>query len=251
MPEHLGGGQAVIYLVIPAFNEAEGLRALLPGVPGRLFGHVVSVMVVCDGSTDGTCRVAGDLGAEVLKLDENSGKGAAIKTGASALADRDYDAVVVMDGDGQHRVSDLPAVVRPVLEHRADVSIGSRYAIDSKRGPTPLNRFVVRSVFSRFMSSRLTQPVTDPFSGFRCMSKPAFEAVGLTGDRYEGELEVRFGAEAKGFTVTEVPIRRVYNGAQSKMGATGGRLRVIRGYVKTVARMTRQTTALREQVPVG
>jgi len=243
--------RALIYVLIPAFNEADHLRDLLPKIPSRVLGRRAGVIVVCDGSTDGTCRVAADHGAEVVRLWPNLGKGSAVRAGAALLDDREYEAVVTMDGDGQHKPAELASLIRPVLIDQCDITIGSRYMVDPRRGPTPFNRYLVRTAFTRALRRILDQPVTDPFSGLRCMSQSAFETVTLFGDRYEGELEVRFEAERHGLRIVEVPMKRIYASGQSKMAATGGRLRVIRGYTATVRRKTRELNAARPRVPVA
>lgn len=241
----------MIYVLVPAFNEADNLETLLPRIPARILGRPVSTVVICDGSTDGTCRVGAAHGAEVVKLSSNQGKGSAVRAGAALLKGREIDAVVTMDGDGQHNPDELTTLVRPVLTGEGEVVIGSRYLTDQSKGSTPLNRFLVRSLFTHLLRRRLRQPVTDPFTGFRCMSPVAFEAVLLRGDRYEGELEVRFEAERADLKVIEVPIERIYTGGQSKMAATGGRLRVIRGYVSTVRRKSKELDRAPMRVPVA
>lgn len=241
----------MIYVLIPAFNEADHLETLLPRIPEQILGRPVSTVVVCDGSTDGTCRVGASHGVEVVKLKSNHGKGSAVRAGAALLKERDIDAVVTMDGDGQHNPDELTTLVRPVLTGEAEVVIGSRYLTDQSKGSTPLNRFLVRSLFTHMLRRRLRQPVTDPFTGFRCMSPLAFETVLLLGDRYEGELEVRFEAERAGLKVMEVPIERIYTGGQSKMADTGGRLRAIRGYASTVRRKTKELEQANMRVPVA
>ncbi len=245
----------MIYVMIPAFNEAHHLARLLPNLPRRLAGREARTMVVCDGSTDGTCRIATANGAEIVRVWPNAGKGSAIRAGAARLAGRHFDAVVTMDGDGQHDPRDLGGLLQPVLGELCDIAIGSRYLTDSSRGSTPINRYVVRTVFTRLLRRRLQQPVTDPFAGFRCMSPRAFRQVQLTGQSYEGELEVRFEAELHGLRVVEVPISRIYNGNQSKMGAGSGplrgRLRVIGGYATTIRRKSRELAVSEQPAPVA
>ncbi len=237
----------MIYVLIPAFNEADSLARVLPKVPCELDGRPVQTIVVCDGSTDGTCRVAAQNGAEVIDLWPNCGKGSAVQGGAIRMLDRAFDAVVTMDGDGQHDPNDLIRLVRPVLAEDCDITIGSRYLEDSSRGSTPMNRYLVRTLFTRVLRRKLQQPVTDPFTGFRCMSSRAFRQVRLTGRAYEGELEVRFEAELHGLKVIEVPIERIYGANCSKMGETlgplRGRLRVLSGYVATTRRKARELAA--------
>lgn len=237
----------MIYVLIPAFDEAEHLRSLLPVLPGRHRGHEISVVVLCDGSTDGTCSVAREHGTDLIPIRPNQGKGHALQVGADWLAGRDFDAVVVMDGDGQHDPADLKFLLDPVLVGSADITVGSRYVDQPKRGTTPLNRYLVRTAFTRYLDSRLGQSITDPFSGYRCMSAEAFRSMELRGVRYEGELEVRFEAEIHGFRLKEIPIRKIYRGNQSKM-TTGGnplrsRLRIVRSYLATTRRKSAELAA--------
>ena len=242
-------------MLIPAFDEAERLQMLLPAMPVRYRGHEVKVVVVCDGSTDGTCRVARELGADLISIQPNQGKGHALREGANWLAGRDFDLVAVMDGDGQHEPSDLPFLFEPILTGRADICIGSRYFDEPGRGPAPLNRYLVRTAFTKLLERKLRQPVSDPFSGYRCMSADAFRTIGLRGERYEGELEVRFEAEIHGFDLVEVPVRKIYSGHQSKMAAgtspLRGRARVIRGYLSTARRKSKELAAARGRSSVA
>lgn len=244
----------MIYVLIPAFNEAASLARVLPRVPRHVEGRPVRAVVICDGSTDGTCRVAAENDAQVIELRPNGGKGSAVRAGAARLVGREFDAVVTMDGDGQHNPDDLLRLVLPVLGGECDIAIGSRYLTDPSRGSTPANRYLVRTLFTRLLRRRLEQPVTDPFAGFRCMSPRAFRQVRLTGHTYEGELEVRFEAELHGLKVIEIPIERIYTANFSKMGETTGpvrgRLSVLRGYVATTRRKTRELAVAQRGTPV-
>lgn len=246
---------AVIYVLIPAFDEAERLRSLLPAVPTHHRGHEIRVLVLCDGSTDGTCAVARDHGVDLIRIRPNRGKGHALRIGAEWLTGRDFDAVVVMDGDGQHDPAYLKFLLHPVLVGTADITIGSRYADQPRRGNTPLNRYLVRSAFSRYLVANLRQQVTDPFSGYRCMSAEAFRKIELRGDRYEGELEVRFEAEIHDFSLIEIPIEKIYRGNQTKMTSGGhpirSRVRVIRSYLSTTRRKSAELTAAKVRLSVA
>ncbi|MFQ5967521.1 MAG: glycosyltransferase family 2 protein [Acidimicrobiia bacterium] len=234
----------MIFVLIPAFNEAGRLKELLPGIPDSVDDSAVRTIVISDGSTDGTPEIAAELGAEVIALPSNRGKGAALRKGAAALENRALDCVVLMDGDGQHDPSFLSSVVAPVLSGDYHVVVGSRYLDDPKRGATPRNRYLVRRLVTWYLRRRLSQPVTDPFSGYRCLSQFAFDTISLRGNEYEGELEMRFEAEIHGLELEEVPIPRVYMDNFSKMGSHGGplvgRLRAIGQYVRTIVRKRRE-----------
>jgi len=124
-------------IAIPAYNESTAIGSTV------LAAKSVSrhVLVVDDGSSDETASLAKRAGATVIEHDENCGKGGAIKTIFQYVRDTHYEALVLIDGDGQHLPEDIPDVVEPVLsnEQEAEMVIGSRY-MDSKQTETPLYR---------------------------------------------------------------------------------------------------------------
>src|SRR5919197_238438 len=203
------GGASVIAVVVPAFNEAGGLRTLLPRVPASLLGLPVRVIVVNDGSTDGTGAVALGHGAAVVQLPGHRGKGAALRAGFARALELDPSCLVTMDADGQHD----PAY----LVRRATIAV---------------------------LRATLGRAYTDPFCGYRCFSRRALQAIRLDGDRYQSELEALFEAAIHGLEVVEVPVPREYPAGWSRMGASIGgllgRTWVIVQYASTIARKSRE-----------
>lgn len=212
----------MIAVVLPAYDEAGTIGTLLSQVPSRMAGHPVVAIVVDDGSSDGTAPVAERCGARVVRLPANRGKAAAIATGRVVAAHLGAAVVVEMDADGQHDPAHLSAVVAPVVQGRADLVIGSRYLHDGGRGPTPRNRYLVRTLTSRLLDVLLQQPASDPFSGYRCYRSAIIRDMRLTARRYDGELELRFEAARCGARVAEVAVPRIYGPATSKMHRRGG-----------------------------
>jgi glycosyltransferase involved in cell wall biosynthesis len=242
----------VIAVVIPAFNEADRLRALLPRLPACLFGVAVQVIVVSDGSADGTDAIALDHGAALVRLPEHRGKGAALRAGFARALELGPSQLVTMDADGQHDPADLERLVQPVMAGECTVAIGNRFLSDPSRGPAPLNRYLVRKALVAALQATLGRTYTDPCCGYRCFSCEALQAIRLRGDRYQSELEQLFEAAIHGLSVMEVPVRADYPAGCSKMGAQFGRLTgrvwVISQYVATIARKTRE---LRRAYPVA
>lgn len=233
----------MVIVLIAAFNEEQPLAAILPEVPSHVNGEPVRVIVVDDGSTDHTADVAEAEGCETIRQVTNRGKGAALKAGLRSIERGSCSALVLMDGDGQHKPADIPRIAGPVLTGTTDMVVGSRYALSGGRGSTPLNRYLVRSATVRILRSILDVELTDPFSGYRCISPAMLDCLQLHGDRYESELEMAFCAARSPHPIIELPIDRVYGGGMSKMGARLGpllgRMDVVRRYGSTIIREAR------------
>lgn len=241
----------MVIVLIAAYNEEQPLTSILPQVPKEVNGQPVQVIVVDDGSTDRTADIAEAAGCRTIRQNRNRGKGAALKAGMSAIDRESCDALVLMDGDGQHNPADIPRIAGLVLAGTADMVVGSRYVQSSGRGSTPLNRYMVRNATVRILRSILHINLTDPFSGFRAISPDMLDCLHLHGDRYESELEMAFCAARSPHPIIELPIGRVYGGGMSKMGARFGpalgRIDVVRRYGATILREARADRYARSQ----
>jgi len=234
----------MITILIPAFNEERAVGAVIAGIPSEIAGQRTAVVVIDDGSTDATAAEASHSGADVIRLDTNHGKGAAMRSGRAHAAACGSDVVVAIDADGQHDPACLPDLVAPVAAGTHDMVIGSRYLSDSSRGATPHNRYLVRSLTCRYLGSALKMDLTDPYSGLRAYNRRVLDEMRLIGPGYQNELELLFEAAIHGWRVCEIPIPRLYPPHSSKMGAQGGklvgRLRVISGYARTIVTKRRE-----------
>lgn len=237
----------MVYTIMTAYNEEAALATLLPLVPRRVDGHDMKIIVVDDGSTDATAAVAASHGCSVVRSETNQGKGASLRLGIAQLRDRTFDGVIFMDADGQHDPAHIPQLIKPILDDTADMVVGSRYIASGARGKTPWNRYLVRSVTVVVLNRILGTDITDPYSGYRVMNPSMLACLELTGDRYESELEMLFCANRADMRVVERPIRKIYNGATSKMSARRGRIlgrvEVVWGYAKTIVRGVLRTQA--------
>jgi len=196
---------------IPAYNEAVGIGSVVLAAR-RLTDNVV---VVDDGSTDGTVELAKRAGALVLQHETNGGKGKAMQTLFEYAATTDHDAVVVLDGDGQHLPEDIPAVVDPVLEDECDLAIGSRY-VGGETTETPLYRRVGQKTLDLLTVGSASTELTDTQSGFRALSPAAVDALSLTTDGMGVESEMISDATNKGLAIQEVPIDVRYEGVEGQ-----------------------------------
>jgi glycosyltransferase involved in cell wall biosynthesis len=233
----------MVIVLIAAYNEEQALPSILHAIPSHVNESPVLTIVVDDGSTDRTAEVAGAAGCVTLRQDTNRGKGAALKAGIEAIEVHPLEALLLMDGDGQHDPHDIPRIARAVLDGTADMVVGTRYAASSGRGAAPTNRYLVRTATVWLLGTLLDIHLTDPYSGFRCLSPAMLSCLELRGDRYESELEMAFCAARSLRTVVEVPIGRVYGSGMSKMGARRGaalgRAEVVYGYATTILREAR------------
>ena len=238
VPQRSATATGTIGVVIAAYDEVEGLRRLLPQL------SELTVVVSSDGSTDGTPEVAAGHGALVLHSPSNRGKSAALRDGCRAALDAGCDVLVLLDGDGQHRPSELWRLVDPILGGEADLVLGSRYLENGGRGTAPRNRYVVRTLTGRLLGRVFGYPVTDPYCGYRALSREAATRLGFGGTRYQCELEMLFDAEVADLRVAEVPVTKVYGTGMTKMGADHGRfvgrLSVLAQYGRAMTRGLRR-----------
>ncbi|WP_297068158.1 glycosyltransferase family 2 protein [Thermococcus sp.] len=197
-------GEKRISVVVPAYNEEKRL----PEVLRRLPEFVDEVIVVDDGSTDGTYDVAVRLGEEdprvtAVRLEENCGKGCAMREGIKHTRG---DVIVFMDADGQHLPEEVGKLVEPVALGEADVVIGARkFEIQGKR---PIHRRLSNLITTRLLRLKLGTYVYDTQSGFRAYRREFLPDI--ESSRYEVESEMLIKAAKRGARIREVPVSMVY-----------------------------------------
>jgi hypothetical protein len=192
-----------IMVVIPAYNEAENLKYLLPRIPAKIKDTELGVLVVDDGSEDETIQIARDHNQFVVSNPINRGGGAALRLGYDILKNSDATVCVTMDADGQHRPEDIEELVAPILDDEYDVVIGSRI-LGTREKDNPI-RIAGVHVFSAIISSLLGKRITDPSSGFRAFKMDKIKSIDLYEDQYHTS-ELIIEAVKKGLRVKEVPI---------------------------------------------
>lgn len=158
-----------VLVAIPAYNEAETVGDVIRSVREAL--PEVAILVVDDGSRDGTTQAAKDAGARVATLPYNMGIGGALRTAFVYARDHNFDVMVQVDADGQHDPASVPDLVAALDD--ADIVIGSRFEEGDYHvhGPRKWAMFVLRKSLSRVTKTELT----DATSGFRASSRPAIE----------------------------------------------------------------------------
>lgn len=192
-----------VLVMIPTYNEEENISSVI----GEVKEHVpFADIVVVDGeSKDSTVEQARHCGAFVLEVSHRLGIGGGVETGYKFAEQMGYDILARVDGDGQHKPEDLPKLIKPVIEGRADVVIGSRYAQATGVRNT-LSRAVGIRLFSLLLSTLTHQKITDPTSGFQVVNRDVirFFAVDFPCDWSEVEAIVLL--HRAGFAILEVPV---------------------------------------------
>jgi glycosyltransferase involved in cell wall biosynthesis len=190
----------MLIAVIPAYNE----ERFIGSVVLKVKKYVDTVMVIDDGSRDLTGEIAHAAGAIVIRHETNRGKGAALNSGFEKARELHAQAVVVLDGDGQHRPEDILAVVTPIMEEKADIVVGSRYLQFGSR--VPFHRIIGHKVFTSVTNLLSGIRVTDSQSGFRAFSTKALNQIRFKSTGFSVESEMQFLAVQNELRLLEVPI---------------------------------------------
>jgi hypothetical protein len=194
---------AQIVVVMPALDEADNLPGVLGAAPADIEGHRVQVVVVDDGSEDGTSEVAAAHGAIPVRTPINVGGGHALQVGFLVARRLGARWVVTMDADGQHRWEDLPVVMAPLLEGRADVVVGSR-RLGQSVGHERF-RSVGLDLFNFLVSFLTGRRITDCSSGYRGFELQPLLKLRLVQDRHH-TAELLIEAARRGLRIEEVPV---------------------------------------------
>jgi hypothetical protein len=192
-----------VMIVIPALNEAENLTHVLSLMPKKIGGMEVGVLVVDDGSEDGTRNIVKKLGCMVVSNPINRGGGAALRLGYDILKKSSGNICVTMDADGQHRPEDIQRLLAPILKDEADFVIGSRI-LGSKETDSLLRLSGVYT-FGWLISLLLGKKITDPSSGFRAFKMSSTGKIHLREDQYHTS-ELIIEAVKKDLRIKEVPV---------------------------------------------
>jgi glycosyltransferase involved in cell wall biosynthesis len=194
-----------ITIVTPAHNEQKRVSAFL----STLLKLKYSVVAVNDGSTDTTLRILNTFKnpkLTVLNHAINLGKGAALKTGCEYAFNNGAEAVILMDSDGQHLVSDIDKFIEKLESSKYDVVLGSRnYSLG-----VPLDRFLGNKIASVIIASIFGIYVSDLICGYRAITKKAFQRIKWESSDYGVEVETIIRIKKNNLKYCEVPVEAVY-----------------------------------------
>jgi len=221
-------------VVVPAYQAARHVRRVLErvlAVPGFVVDKVV---VVDDGSTDGTrseVRAVGDARVELVERATNGGYGAAMKAGLARVARMDAEIVACVHADGQYSPESLPALVKELRGRGLDLLQGSRIASGTAlSGGMPLYKYAANAALNHLENRVLGLCMTDYHSGYLLYGRRALREVPLSrlSDSFDFDLEVIAAARARGLSVGEAPVPTHYGDEVSHLNPITYGLRVLR-----------------------
>ena len=193
-----------VLVIIPAYNEAEAIGAVLDNLREACPDY--DVLVVDDGSTDETGRVVGKRpGVQLVRMPYNVGIGATMQTGYLYAARNGYEIAVQCDADGQHPVEEIPRLIERIDDGTADLVIGSRYVADTGYKPS-MPRRLGKSMLSRLVDAIIGGGITDTTSGFRAANR---KVLRLFANHYPDdypEAEALVILHKAGLKAVEIPV---------------------------------------------
>jgi len=220
-----------IAIVIPALNEEDALRHLLPEIPQTFARWVI---VVDNGSTDETASVAQSAGAVVVK-EAQRGYGRACLSGFQKACELGAELVIFMDGDGSDDPADLTLMLKPIWEGRADFVVGSRVSKNAEPGAVPPQARLGNWLVSGLIRLRLGTHVHD-IGSFRALPCSVLETLEMREMTYGWPVEMVVKAARAGYRIAEVPLHyRLRSHGRSKVAGT------IKGSVKAAYFMLKTT----------
>ena len=202
-------------VIIPTYNEKENIEAIIRAVTG-LQEHAFDILIIDDGSPDGTADIVKRLMAEEFKdrvfLVERQGKlglGTAYIAGFKWALEHHYEYVFEMDADFSHDPKDLPRLYKACAEEGYDVAVGSRYVSGVNVVNWPMGRVLMSYFASKYVRFVTGFPINDTTAGFKCYRRRVLETIDLDAIRFKGyafPIEMKFTAYKLGFRIKEVPV---------------------------------------------
>ena len=194
---------------LPAYNEEKNIAKIIVQLK-----KVADQIIVCDdGSTDSTSIIAESLGAIIIKHPKNLGYGSAIRSIFLKSREINSEVLVTIDSDGQHKIEDIEKVVKPVVDGRADVSIGSRFL--DKHDNAPKYRKLGINIITKVTNSSLSEKITDAQSGFRAYNNKVLQTLTPSDSGMGISTEILIKSSNLGFKIAEVPTEIQYEGDTS------------------------------------
>ena len=194
-----------IAIGLPAFNEEKNIASIITQLKKKY-----KLIIVCDdGSSDITAAISEEMGAVVVKHKKNLGYGGAIRSLFLKAKELDCDILVTFDSDGQHKISDIENVIKPIQNKEANIVIGSRF-LGNVEGTLPTYRKLGIKAITNLVNSNTGNKITDSQSGFRGYDKTTLEKIIPSDSGMGVSTEILIKANKHNFKVIEIPITILY-----------------------------------------
>jgi len=207
-----------LLVAVPVFNERQYVRRVLRQI-GK---YAPDVLVIDDGSTDGTSAILAQLRATdriaLVRHPENRGYGQSMISAFAWAAQHGYDWVLTMDCDEQHEPRRIPAFVRAAAADDADIISGSRYLSQEAGDQPPADRRSINETITELLNSTLGLSLTDSFCGFKAYRVAALAKLHLTIPGYAFPMQFWVQAVAAGLRIVEIPVKLIYKDATRHFG---------------------------------
>ena len=201
-----------VVVVIAAYNEEKKIKTVVDSVAK----YVDLVVVVDDGSKDKTYEMVNNKKAVVLRHCINLGQGAALQTGFDYVKKLNPEVVVTYDADGQFLAEEIPSMVKPILEKKVDVVLGSRF-LGKTINMSPVRKYMLKlGILFTWIFSEIK--LTDTHNGFRALSKKALESIKITQNRMAHASEIIDEIKRNNLSYVEMPVTVKYDDYSKQKG---------------------------------
>jgi len=191
-------------IIIPAYNEEKTIEAVISEIPKK-FPSIdkIEVIVIDDGSTDKTVDIAQKCGASVFSFKKNQGLAKAISFGFSKCIENNSDIMIILDADNQYDSKEIPLILEPIINKKADIVLGDRQV--KKLDHMPVQKKIGNQIASKALSTLMGMKITDGQTGFRAFNREAMKRIHLFSN-YTYTQETIMQAKFKNLKIIEVPI---------------------------------------------
>lgn len=205
-----------LLIIVPAFNEASVIKSTIRKLRLETQSLQPEIVVVDDGSVDDTAEQAKQTGVKILHHVLNRGLGGAIGTGLAYARLRGFDVAVTFDADGQHDPKDVHTVLKPIIQGKADIVIGSRYF--GAKTDMPFDRRLILNASNVLTYLLFGQTTSDSLSGFRAFGPTAVAKISIKTERMEVSNEIFSEIRRLKLRLKEVPIKVIYTEYSRRKG---------------------------------
>ena len=193
-----------LVVLIPAFNEEKTIARVIQNIPKKIESiHEIEIMVIDDGSTDKTSKIAKENGAKVFSFNHNRGLAKTIAQGFVKGIQNNSDILVILDADDQYDPNEIQKLINPILNKKADIVIGNRQVKSLEH--MPFQKKIGNQAVSKVLSTIIGEKIIDAQTGFRAFNKDALLRLNIFSG-YTYTQETLMQAKFKGLKIIEIPV---------------------------------------------